>query len=90
MQSINYIGVARLTVAFTAEAVVGVSKLYGQFIELADAEKAKLYAAIPHAEETVSLLKKAAILDTPILTSDGSLTGESEILSQTLSQRLDQ
>lgn len=60
MQSINYIGVARLTVAFTAEAVVGVSKLYGQFIELADAEKAKLYAAIPHAEETVSLLKKAA------------------------------
>ena len=60
MQSINYIGVARLTVAFTAEASVGVSKLYGQFIELAQVEKAKLYAAIPHAEETASLLKKAA------------------------------
>ena len=60
MQSINYIGVARLTVAFTAEASVGVSKLYGQFIELAEAEKAKLYAAIPNADEKISLLKKAA------------------------------
>ena len=60
MQSINYIGVVRLTVAFTAEASVGVSKLYGQFIELAKVEKARLYAAIPNSEETVSLLKKAA------------------------------
>ena len=60
MQSINYVGVARLTVAFTAETSVGVSKLYGQFIELAEAEKAKLYAAIPNADETISLLKKAA------------------------------
>lgn len=60
MQSINYIGVARLTVAVTAEASVGVSKLYGQFIALAEAEKAKLYATIPNAEETVALLKKAA------------------------------
>lgn len=59
MQSINYIGVARLTVAFTAEASVGISKLYGQFIMLAEAEKEKLYATIPNAEETLSLLKKA-------------------------------
>lgn len=60
MQSINYIGVARLSVAVTAEASVGVSKLYGQFIALAEAEKAKLYETIPNAEESVALLKKAA------------------------------
>lgn len=60
MQSINYVGVARLTVAVSAEASVGVSKLYGQFIALAEAEKAKLYAAIPNADETMALLKKAA------------------------------
>lgn len=60
LQSINYIGVARFTVAFTAEAGVGVSKLHSKFVELAEAEKAKLYAAIPNADETFSLLKKAA------------------------------
>lgn len=60
MQSINYVGVARLTVAVSSEASVGVSKLYGQFIALAEAEKAKLYAAIPNADETMALLKKAA------------------------------
>lgn len=60
MQSINYVGVARLTVAISAEAGVGISKLYGQFIALAEAEKAKLYAAIPNADETMALLKKAA------------------------------
>ena len=60
MQSINYIGVARLTVAYTAEASVGVTKLYKQFAAFAEAEKVKLYAAIPNAEETLVLLKKAA------------------------------
>ncbi len=59
LQSINYIGIARFTVAFTAEAGAGVSTLYGKFIELVDAEKAKLYAATPHAKETIGLLKKA-------------------------------
>ena len=48
-------------------------------------ESKKVIAAV--ASTAVSI---KAILDTPILTSDGSLTGESEILSQTLSQRLDQ
>lgn len=60
MQSINYIGVARLTVAVTAEASVGVSKLYGQFIALAEAEKEKLYMAFPNADGTEAMLKKAA------------------------------
>lgn len=59
MQSINYIGAARLTVAVTAESSVGISKLYGRFIELAEVEREKLYAAIPNADETLSLLKKA-------------------------------
>lgn len=67
MQSINYTGVARLTVAVTAEASVGVSKFYGQFIALAEAEKAKLYAAIPKADETMALLKKAAITTGAVL-----------------------
>lgn len=60
MQSINYVGVARLTVAISAEAGAGISKLYGQFIALAEVEKAKLYATIPNADESVTLLKKAA------------------------------
>lgn len=67
MQSINYIGVARLTVAFTAETSVGVSKLYGRFIELAEAGKTKLYAAIPNADEMLSLQKKAAITTGAVL-----------------------
>lgn len=67
MQSINYIGVVRLTVAVTAEAGVGISKLYGRFIELAEAGKAKLYAAIPNADETLSLLKKAATTSGAVL-----------------------
>jgi hypothetical protein len=60
LQSINYIGIARFTVAFTAEAGVGVNTLYGKFIELAEVEKAKLYASVPQAEETIVLIKKAA------------------------------
>lgn len=73
MQSINYIGVARFTVAVTAEASVGFSKLYGQFIALAEAENAKLYAAIPNANETMALLKKAATTTGAVLQAGAPL-----------------
>ena len=48
-------------------------------------ESKKVIAAVASTAASIK-----AILDTPILTAEGSLTGESEILSQTLTQQLDQ
>lgn len=92
MQSINYVGVARLTVAVSAEASVGVSKLYGQFIAFAEAEKAKLYAAIPNADETMALLKKQQLLPVPfsrlVLRWDSSLLRLASMMRLLVQQRL--
>ena len=67
MQSINYIGMARLTVAVTVDASAGLGKFYSQFIAFAEAGKASLYAAIPHADEAAALLKKTATTTVAIL-----------------------
>lgn len=48
-------------------------------------ESKKVIAAVTSTAASIK-----AILDTPILTAEGSPTGESEILSQTLIQQLDQ
>ena len=61
LQSINYFGLGHLTIAASGELTGAISKLYGNFAELVEAQKQRLYAANPNAEESVALLKKTGV-----------------------------
>ncbi len=67
LQSINYFGLGRLTIAASGELTGAIGKLYETFAELAEVQKQKLLAANPNAEESVTLLKRAGVTAGAIL-----------------------
>ena len=59
MQSVNYIGVLRLSTAALGEASFGLQKLHGQFMALAEDMKSKMAASGSSTEDISGTLKKA-------------------------------
>lgn len=59
LQGINYIGLGHLTLALSGEGVGAIKKLCEKIGEFTEAQKKKLYSAVPNADQTIDLLKKA-------------------------------
>jgi len=59
LQGINYIGLGHLTLALSGEGVWAIKKLSEKIGEFTEAQKIKLYSAVPNADQAIALLKKA-------------------------------
>lgn len=58
LQSINYVGLGHLTLALSGEGIGTIKKLSEKIGAFTEAQKAKLYASVPNADEALELLKK--------------------------------
>ena len=67
MQGINYVGLGHFTLALSCEGFGAIRNLSEKNKEFTEAQMEKLYASVPDAEESLALLKKAAVTTGAVL-----------------------